>query len=104
MQPYVEQRDGGHWITGTRVSLDSLVYAFLKGQSAESIQDSFPSVTLEEVYGAIAYYLGNREAIDSYLRKQEATFERERAAAALAHPELRRRLVEARKSLALPRP
>ncbi len=26
MEPYIEQRDGGYWIRGTRVSLDSIVY------------------------------------------------------------------------------
>lgn len=25
---YVENRDGGYWIKGTRISLDSIVYAF----------------------------------------------------------------------------
>ena len=61
-------------ISGTRVSLDSVVYAFLNGQSPESIVDSFPSLTLEQVYGAIAYYLANRAEIDDYLRKGEEEF------------------------------
>ena len=34
---YIEQRDGAYVIAGTRVSLDSVVYAFLDGQSAEAI-------------------------------------------------------------------
>ena len=34
---YVEQREDVYWVSGTRVSLDSLVYAFLEGQTAESI-------------------------------------------------------------------
>ena len=51
---YIEQRDGGYWISGTRVSLDSIVYRFLEGLSAESIRtDCFPVLTLEQVYGAI---------------------------------------------------
>ena len=69
---YVEQRDGGYWVTGTRVSLDSLVYAFREGQTAESLAQSFPVLTLEQVYGAIAYYLAHREGIDAYLVEQEA--------------------------------
>jgi hypothetical protein len=47
--------------------LDSIVYAFLAGQSAESIAQSFPALTLEEVSCAIAFYLVNRKAIDEYL-------------------------------------
>jgi uncharacterized protein (DUF433 family) len=71
---YVEQHDGGYWVTGTRVSLDSLVYAFREGQTAESLAQSFPVLTLEQVYGAITYYLANREVIDAYLHQQEADF------------------------------
>src|SRR5215475_135186 len=73
-QTYVEHREGGYWVTGTRVSLDSLVYAFREGQTAESLAQSFPVLTLEQVYGAIAYYLANRDMIDAYLREQEAAF------------------------------
>jgi uncharacterized protein (DUF433 family) len=48
---YIEQRDGGYWVSGTRVSLDSLVYRFREGLSPESIQaDCFPTLTFEQVY------------------------------------------------------
>jgi uncharacterized protein (DUF433 family) len=73
-ESYVEQRDGGYWVTGTRVSLDSLVYAFREGHTAEGMAQSFPVLTLEQVYGAITYYLANRAVIDAYLRQQEADF------------------------------
>jgi len=71
---YVTQVNGTYRITGTRVSLDSVVYAFLNGVSPESIVDSFPSLTLEQVYGAITYYLANQAAIDAYLRQGETEF------------------------------
>ncbi len=71
---YVTKIQNAYRITGTRVSLDSVVYAFLNGQSPESIVDSFPSLTLEQVYGAIAFYLANRAAIDDYLRQGEEEF------------------------------
>jgi len=57
-ETYVEERNGGYWIAGTRVSLDSIVYAYHRGASPESIQRSFPLLKLEQVYGAIAFYLG----------------------------------------------
>lgn len=53
----VDFREGGYWVAGSRVSLDSIVYAFLQGDTAESIAQSFPAISLESVYGAIAYYL-----------------------------------------------
>jgi uncharacterized protein (DUF433 family) len=56
-----------YWIEGTRISLDLIVYAFQKGLSPESIVQSFPLLTLEQVYGAIAFYLANRIEIDGYL-------------------------------------
>jgi uncharacterized protein (DUF433 family) len=72
---YVEQRENVYWVAGTRVSLDSIVYAFLEGQTAESIAQSFPVLTLEQVYGAITFYLANRPDIDAYLCREEAEFE-----------------------------
>ena len=69
---YIEHREGGYWVAGTRVSLDSLVYAFQEGQTAESLAQAFPVLTLAQVYGAIAYYLAHRETIDAYLMEQEA--------------------------------
>lgn len=73
---YIEQRDQGYWIQGTRISLDSVVYAFLNGESPESIAQNFPLLSLEQVYGTIAFYLANRELIDVYLREGEQEFER----------------------------
>lgn len=103
MDGYVEQREGGYWLRGTRVSLDSVVAAFWRGQPPESIIASFPTLSLEQAYGAIAYYLANRPAVDDYLRAEETSFARERANAAAAHPELRRRLEEARRNTTQPR-
>jgi len=47
---YIEQRDRGYWIEGTRISLDSVVYAFLNGKSPERIAQDFPLLSLEQVY------------------------------------------------------
>lgn len=73
---YVEQRDQGYWIEGTRISLDSVVYGFLNGESAESIAQNFPLLELEQAYGGIAFYLANRELIDRYLEEGERGFEK----------------------------
>lgn len=73
----MEQREGGYWVAGTRVSLDSIVHAFRRGASPETIKRTFPLLTLEEVYGALTYYLGNQEQIDAYLAESEAGFEAE---------------------------
>ncbi|MCC5668032.1 DUF433 domain-containing protein [Nostoc sp. CHAB 5784] len=72
---YVDCRDESYWVEGTRISLDSVVYAFRSGLSPESIVQSFPLLTLEQVYGAITFYLANRAEIDAYLAAEEAAFD-----------------------------
>jgi len=94
---YVEQRGGGYWVKGSRVSLDSIVYAFLAGQTAESIAQSFPLLGLKQVYGAITFYLANREEIDSYLAKARADFESMKRASREADPTFYQKLADARR-------
>ena len=93
------QHDGGYRIAGTRVSLDSVVYAFLQGESPEGIADSFPALTLEQVFGALSFYLANREAIDLHLRAGRREFDALREGARRAKPALHAKLMEARRSI-----
>src|SRR4051812_34635687 len=65
----------------TRVMLESVVASFEEGHSAESIRCQYPALTLEEVYGAITYYLANRAEVGEYLRRQADRWEALRAAA-----------------------
>jgi uncharacterized protein (DUF433 family) len=59
---------GALYLVGdTRVSLDSLVYLFREGVSAEGMVESYPALTLEQVHAALAYYLGNQNEVDAYL-------------------------------------
>lgn len=95
---YVGQRDGGYYVAGTRVSLDSVVYAFLRGESPDGIVESFPSLSLEQAYGAIAYY-AHQEAIDSYLERGRAEFARMREESRRKHPALYAKLDAARRAM-----
>jgi uncharacterized protein (DUF433 family) len=73
---YIEQRDGGYYITGTRISLDSVVYAFNRGESPERLLDQFPLLGgLSKVYGAISFYLDHKTDIDKYLEETAREFE-----------------------------
>jgi uncharacterized protein (DUF433 family) len=73
---YIEQRDEGYYVAGTRISLDSVVYAFNRGDSPERILEEFPLLDrLARVYGAIAFYLDHKADIDEYLAKTEHEFE-----------------------------
>src|SRR6266404_913583 len=93
---YIEQRDGNYYVAGTRISLDSMVYAFRRGESPETICQNFELLRLEEVYGAIAYYLANQVDIDAYLSRQgEKWVEGKRSAEPLP-ASLRERLMHTR--------
>lgn len=72
MKEYVEQRSGGYYLTDSRIGLDSVIYPFKQGASPESIFQSFPMAgSLEAVYGAITFYLANKDAVEAYLADQE---------------------------------
>ena len=93
---YVSRREGAYWVADTRVSLDSIVYAFLNGQTAESIAKSFRVLDLERVYGAITFYLANRAEVDGYLYEGRAEYERLREAAHQVDPAFYQKLANAR--------
>ncbi len=69
--PLFEDRDGAIRLTGSRIPLDTVVYEFNQGATAEQIQDSFPSLSLRSIYGAIAFYLEHQSEVDDYLRRRE---------------------------------
>lgn len=89
---YIEKRGTGYYVAGKRVSLDSIIHAFLDGYSAEAIVESFPSVSLEEVYGAIAFYLADRPALDAYLEEGATEFDRVREETRKKDPAFHERL------------
>ena len=55
-------------IKGSRVGIESVLYDYIyKNESAEQIAESYPSLTLAQVYATILYYLNNRETVEKYL-------------------------------------
>jgi uncharacterized protein (DUF433 family) len=77
---YVFQTPQGGWrIVGTRVSLDSIIHCYWEGLSPEAIVAAFPSLRAEQVYGAIAFYLRNREEMDHYLEQERLAWEEDKA-------------------------
>ena len=69
--PLTLTEDGTIRITGTRVSLDSVVHEYEQGATPEEIAVSFPSLRIEDIYAAITYYINHREQVEEYLRQQE---------------------------------
>ncbi len=90
---YVTQTEKGGWrVAKTRVSLDSIVHAYWNGRLPESIAADFPSLSLEQIHGAIAFYLKNRSAIDQYLSSQDATWRQLQQDSAAQHSALIQRM------------
>ena len=58
-------------IKGTRIGIETVVYAFQDGLSPEEIVQEYPPLSLEQVYTTIAYYLRNRSEIDEYIARLE---------------------------------
>ena len=97
---YVELYEGiAYRIAGTRVLLDCVVYEFQQGSSPEYIQESFPTLTLEQVYGAIAYYLANKEQIDKYIADGEIEYEKFRQASREKYRDWYEKMDKARKQM-----
>ena len=72
---YVEVRNGGYYVAGTRIVLD-MVYDFRRGRSAEAIFEAYPSIgSLAKVYGAITFILEHPDAVEAYLKGQDCILE-----------------------------
>ncbi len=69
--PLKTDADGVVRVGGTRVTLDTLVYAFRDGATAEEIVLQYPSLRLEDVYSVISYYLKKQAEVDAYVRQRE---------------------------------
>jgi uncharacterized protein (DUF433 family) len=55
---------------GSRIGLEHVIEPFLKGDSPERIFQGYRhSLTLEQVYAAITYYLHNKDQVDAYLKR-----------------------------------
>jgi hypothetical protein len=76
--------------------LDSGLRIPARGESPEGIVESFPALTLEQVYGALSYYLAHRRVVDEYLSEGKEEFARLREESRHKHPSLYARLAEAR--------
>jgi hypothetical protein len=67
------------------------VCAYWEGKSPEAIVEEYPTLSVELVYGAIAFYLRNRQEIDEYLARQDERWKELAAQIALQHGSLLRR-------------
>jgi uncharacterized protein (DUF433 family) len=96
---HIEQREGVYYIPGTRITLDSIVYAFREGCSPECIREDFVGLSLAHVYGAIAFYLDHQTEIDSYLLGRKDEWDELERQGTAASPDLLARIDRARRRI-----
>ena len=68
--PLIVDEQGEARVNGTRVTLETIISAFLEGDTAEEIAVQYPSVPLADIYAVISFYLNNQEQVDEYLAEQ----------------------------------
>jgi uncharacterized protein (DUF433 family) len=73
---YVEVRNGGYYVAGTRIGLDVLVHEYRRGRNAEDIFAAYPSGgSLAKVYGALTFILEHPAEVDADLTDQALIME-----------------------------
>jgi uncharacterized protein (DUF433 family) len=102
MREYVSKIESVYRVGGTRVSLDSLVYLFREGVSAESMVESYAALTLEQVHGALAFYLANQTEIDAYLAEGQRESESQHRQSRETNADLIAKLRRARDASQIP--
>jgi uncharacterized protein (DUF433 family) len=68
--PFMVDPDGVVRVGKTRITLDTVVIAFLEGATAEEIAQQYPTLDLADVYSVISYYLRRRPEIEDYLQQE----------------------------------
>jgi uncharacterized protein (DUF433 family) len=99
---YVRVIEGVYRVGDTRISLDSLIYLFREGMSAESTVESYPALTLEQVHGALAFYLGNQNEVDAYLAEGQRADQSQHEQSRKTNAELIAKLQRARHASQIP--
>ena len=95
---FVERRDGSFYLIGSRVPLAHMVQEFQRGELPEAIRSHFPTLSLEQVYGAITFYLGAKEEVEKDMAERERV-EDEFTKTHPAPPHLKEKLERARQQL-----
>lgn len=69
--PLKVDANGVIYVGGTRVTLDTVVAAFLEGATVEEIVQQYPSLDLADVYAVVGYFLRQRSEVEAYLRQRQ---------------------------------
>ena len=79
---YIDRRETGFYIVGSRVPIDRIVWEYRIGEDPETIQSHYPTLTIEQVNGAVAFYLNHKEEVEQVMEERR----RAEDAYTVAHP------------------
>ena len=68
-------KDGAMYVGEARAPMEAIVIAYDAGDSAEMIGRQYRDLSLEEIHGAIAFYLGNKNLVLEYMKRQDALWD-----------------------------
>lgn len=96
---YVERREGSFYLVGSRVPLARVVYEFQNGAAPEAIRLAYPTLSLEQVYGAITFFLANKEEVERDMAERRRLEDEVIKAQPPLPPELQHKLERAREQM-----
>jgi len=95
---FIERRDAGFYLIGSRVPIDRVVWEYRNGEDPETIQSHYSTLSLEQVNGAITFYLNHKDEVEQVMeerKRQEDTY----IATHPAPPHLKEKLDRARQQM-----
>lgn len=84
---HVEERNGEYYVAHTRVPIGVIIAAWERGDAPKRIIQQFPSLSLADVYGVIAYFLDHEEDLRAHFARLRDEYERTREAARAERPD-----------------
>ena len=85
--------DGRAMIGGTRIKVENIVACDRDGMGAKEIKsESYPFLTMGQVYSALAYYCDNKALVDAQIEEGDRFVEKMRASNEPIQAEFRKRM------------
>ncbi len=96
---YIGRREAGFYIVGSRVRIDRIVRDYLNGEDSEAIQSHYPTLSLDQVNAAIAFYLNHKDEVEQVMEERRRA-EDDYIAAHPTPPDIKEKLERMRRQIA----
>jgi uncharacterized protein (DUF433 family) len=67
---FIERREAGFYVVGSRVPIDRIVWEYRNGEDPDGIQSRYPTLSLDQVNGAIAFYLSHKNEVEQVMEER----------------------------------